>query len=107
MSKFSARLRIFPRGLLQLLKKPWRRAPTAVKRILVAHNLLLGDTVMLTPLLAKLRRNYPRAEIVLLCKPPFVEVYRLNPYGVVPMSYQPASARRYRRLSTAGPMIWR
>ncbi|QKO11881.1 hypothetical protein HAT91_00178 [Dickeya solani] len=60
MSKFSARLRIFPRGLLQLLKKPWRRAPTAVKRILVAHNLLLGDTVMLTPLLAKLRRNYPR-----------------------------------------------
>ncbi|ATO35651.1 ADP-heptose--LPS heptosyltransferase 2 [Dickeya dianthicola] len=103
MSKFSARLRIFPRGLLQLLKKNWRRAPTAVKRILVAHNLLLGDTVMLTPLLAKLRGNYPQAAIVLLCKPAFVEVYRLNPYGVVPMPYQPASAASVSAIVNSGP----
>lgn len=103
MSKFSARLRIFPRALLALLKKPWRRPPSTVTRILIAHNLLLGDTVMLTPLLAKLRRHYPQAEIVLLCKPAFVEVYRLNPYGVVPMPYQPASAASVAAIVNSGP----
>src|SRR5947209_3919623 len=42
------------------------RTPAAEppRRILVAHNLLLGDTLMLTPLLAKLRHLYPAAEVV-------------------------------------------
>jgi hypothetical protein len=36
---------------------------------LVAHNLLLGDTFMLTPLLAKLRRLHAEGEITLLAAP--------------------------------------
>ena len=37
-----------------------RRAPAGPRRILVLHHLLLGDTLMLTALLAKLREQYPR-----------------------------------------------
>ncbi|ACS83985.1 glycosyltransferase family 9 protein [Musicola paradisiaca] len=103
MSKFAARLQIFPRAALRLLMKFRRRRPQRVSRILVAHNLLLGDTVMLTPLLAKLRRNYPDADIVLLCKPPFAEVYRLNPYGVSLMPYHPASAASVKAIVRSGP----
>ncbi|AUG98671.1 glycosyltransferase family 9 protein [Prodigiosinella confusarubida] len=103
MSKFSARLRIFPRGLLQLLKKPWRRPPTHVRSILVAHNLLLGDTVMLTPLLSKLRQNYPDARIVLLCKLPFMEVYQLNPYRIEVQVYDPALADSVSKIIQSGP----
>ena len=32
-----------------------------VRRVLVAHNLLLGDTLMLTPLLAKLKPEHKAA----------------------------------------------
>ena len=39
--------------------------PARPRRILIAHHLLLGDTLMLTPLLAKLRARYPAAEIVM------------------------------------------
>src|SRR6185369_8112393 len=35
-----------------------RGARGEVRRVLIAHNLLLGDTLMLTPLLAKLRAVY-------------------------------------------------
>ena len=37
-----------------------RRRPPAPARILVLHHLLLGDTLMLTALLAKLRARHPR-----------------------------------------------
>src|SRR5690349_1102725 len=53
-----------------------------VRRILVAHNLLLGDTIMLTPLVAKLREQYPQADIVFLAPPAFVPLYASRPYGV-------------------------
>jgi 3-deoxy-D-manno-octulosonic-acid transferase len=42
------------------------RQPLAMpRRILIAHNLLLGDTIMLVPLLKKLRTRFPEAEIVM------------------------------------------
>ena len=37
-----------------------RVEPIEPRRILIAHHLLLGDTLMLTPLLAKLRASHPR-----------------------------------------------
>ena len=36
-----------------------RRRPAAPRRILVLHHLLLGDTLMVTALLAKLRERHP------------------------------------------------
>jgi len=64
-------------------------APRDPKRILIAHNLLLGDTIMLTPLLAKLRAQHPAAEIALLASPAFVPLYSANPYGVRALPYSP------------------
>lgn len=55
MSRLPGRIRIFARALPRLIGKPWRRRPASVQRILIAHHLLLGDTLLLTPLVAKLR----------------------------------------------------
>jgi len=77
----------------------WRHAlPSKLDRVLVAHNLLLGDTLMLTPLLAKLRANHPAAEITLLAAPPFVALYHGRPYGVRALPFSPSSSATTRAL---------
>lgn len=82
---FASRLR--PRG-----------ARGEVRRVLVAHNLLLGDTLMLTPLLAKLRRIHPAAEITLLASPAAVPLYERRPYGVRALPFRPADSSTTRAL---------
>lgn len=66
-----------------------RRRPAAPRRILVAHHLLLGDTLMLTPLLAKLRQNHPDAEIVMATPKAIAPLYAGRPYGVEAVPYDP------------------
>jgi len=77
---------------LALWRCMFRRAydPTqAYRRILVAHHLLLGDTLLLTPMLAKLRQRYPKAEIWMTVIPPLVSLYEGRPYGVRVLPYHP------------------
>jgi ADP-heptose:LPS heptosyltransferase len=74
-----------------------RRKPNAPRRILVAHHLLLGDTLMLTPLLAKLRQQYPVAEIVMTVPAAIAPLYEKKPYGVVAWAFD---LRRAAALST-------
>jgi ADP-heptose:LPS heptosyltransferase len=79
------------------------RAGAGEGRILVAHNLLLGDTLMLTPLLAKLRREHAASEIVLLAGPSYVPLYSGRPYGVRAVAFKPRDANTTRALwSEAG-----
>ncbi len=78
-----------------------RRRPVDPKRILVAPHLRLGDAILITPLIAKLREQYPAAEIVLISSPPMVPLYQGNPYGVVVWPYHP------RRFETVAAMIRR
>ncbi len=67
-----------------------RRGPSEdVRRILIAHNLLLGDTLMLTQLLAKLRKNHPQAQVTLLAAPSAVPLYAEHPYGVRALAFKP------------------
>ena len=61
----------------------------SIRRVLIAGRLLLGDTLMLTPLLAKLRAAHPKAEITLLATPAFVPLYEGRPYGVRALPYEP------------------
>lgn len=63
--------------------------PTDPKRILVVHHLLLGDTLMLTPLLAKLRQQYPSAEIIMTAPKASAPLYATRPYGVTVIAYDP------------------
>src|SRR4051794_15713498 len=76
-----------------------QRRPAAVpRRILVAHNLLLGDTIMLAPLLKKLRERFPRAEIIMTCKPMLAPLFEGRPYGVHAMPFDPRNLGYFRSL---------
>jgi ADP-heptose:LPS heptosyltransferase len=51
------------------------------KRILLAHHLLLGDTLLLAPLMAKLATRYPQAERVVLARPAVAPLFAGRPWG--------------------------
>ncbi len=86
-SRLPARLAVIGRALLHSLKP--RRKPQHPRRILIAHHLLLGDVLMLTALLAKLRQQYPQADIVMACPKAIQPLYQSQPYGVRAITYNP------------------
>ncbi len=80
-----------------------RRRPSAPRRILILHHLLLGDTLMLTPLLAKLRAKHPAGEIVLTVPRAFLPLYAGAPYGVTPVAWEPRDAATLWRIARRWP----
>ncbi|HEY1998860.1 glycosyltransferase family 9 protein [Paraburkholderia sp.] len=103
MSRLSGRIRIFARAIPRLVLKPLRRKPAAVQRILIAHHLLLGDTLLLTPLLAKLRNRYPQAEIVLACPKAIVPLYEGRPFDVTALAFDPRALASVKEVLDSGP----
>ena len=88
--RLPGRLRVLPRALAhRFLVARRRQRPAAPRRILIAHHLLAGDTLMLTPLLAKLRERHPDAEIVLAVRRALLPLYSGRPYGVLALAYEP------------------
>jgi ADP-heptose:LPS heptosyltransferase len=75
-----------------------RHKPRDVERILVLHHLLLGDTLMLTGLLAKLRERYPRAQVVMTVAKPFAALYEGRPYGVRAHAFDPRDFATFREM---------
>jgi len=103
MSRLPARLLTVA---LAVAKTPLRRAPAAgqpVRRILVAHHLLLGDTLLLAPLLAKLAERYPDAERVVLARPGVASLFAARPYGCRVLAYDPRKLADLRLLLAEGP----
>ena len=49
-------------------------------RILIIHTAFIGDIVLSTPLIKKLRDTYPKAEITYLTTPIGASILRNNPY---------------------------
>jgi ADP-heptose:LPS heptosyltransferase len=89
-SRVAGRLRILPLALARrFLRVQRRRRPASPRSILIAHHLLLGDTLMLTPLLAKLREQHPDARVVLAVPRAFAPLYAARPYGVEPVVFEP------------------
>jgi len=88
--RFNTRLLVVSRALARRAFRADRAAAASPRRIVVAHNLLLGDTLMLTPLLAKLRALHPAAEISILAAPAFVPIYAGKPYGVTALPFATA-----------------
>ena len=68
-----------------------RERPALVRRLLIVQHLLLGDTVMLTPLIKKARQRFPEAEIVMVCPRAYVPLYSGRPYGVTALPLDPYS----------------
>lgn len=98
--RLPGRLLIFAALLCRL---PWqwlRRRPAeeAVQRILVLHQFLLGDALMATSLLAKLRERYPAAEIILACPQGQVGLYQSRPYGITAVGWHPRDFASVRKL---------
>jgi ADP-heptose:LPS heptosyltransferase len=89
-SRFAGRTRVVARACWARLASAGRRAPPVdPRRILIAHYLRLGDTLDLTALLAKLRRRYPLAELVMALPEAYVPLYAGAPYGVRAIGWNP------------------
>jgi ADP-heptose:LPS heptosyltransferase len=69
-----------------------RERPAAPRRVLIAHHLLAGDVLMLTPLLAKLRERHPDADIAMTVRRAVAPLYSGRPYGVRALVYEPRDA---------------
>ena len=103
-SRTAARAVIARHAVWQSLRLFGRRgSPVSPQRILVAHHLLLGDTLLLTPLLAKLRECHPQAEIVLTVPLAIAPLYEKRPYAVTAWPFDPrASATLKPMLASSG-----
>ena len=86
-SRLGGRVRTVARALA--LRRRARIAPRDPQRILVAHHLLLGDTLMLTPLLKKLRTLHPHADIAMTLPRAIAPLYATAPYGVRALAFDP------------------
>ncbi len=87
-----------------LLRRPFRGRPEVPpRRIAIVHNLLLGDTIMLTPLLAKLAATWAGAEVTLLASPAVVPLYAKRPFGVRALPFAPGDSATTRALLDEGP----
>jgi len=51
-----------------------------LKKILVMRTDRLGDVILSTPVIANLRKAYPKSHIAFLCRPYTKEVLENNPY---------------------------
>ena len=106
-SRFAFRVQVIARAIghlaaTRLAATTGRRAPSAApKRILIAHHLLLGDTIMLTPLVAKLRERHPDAEIVMTVPRAYAPLYAGRPYGVAVLPYNPRDAASFPAAASA------
>jgi ADP-heptose:LPS heptosyltransferase len=97
-SRFGPRLAIVGRALLRRALGGRRSKPSAPRRILIAHHLLLGDTLMLTPLVAKLRAQHPDAEIAMTVPRAFAPLYAHRPYALRTLEWNPRDAQSVGRL---------
>lgn len=83
MTRGITRLRALAGAVRQALRQPRLAArPANPSKILVLHELLLGDTLLLAALFAALRHRYPEAEIHVTARPAHAALLGSRPYGV-------------------------
>ncbi len=97
-SRFWPRTYSLALGAVAMASPRARRRPETIRRILVVHHLLFGDTIMLAPLFKKARGHYPDAEIVLTSPPAYLPILAGRPYGVQPVPLDARSLSHHRAL---------
>jgi len=90
-SRFWPKLYMTALAAPSLLLPGRRSRPESVRRVLIAHHLLLGDTIMLAPLIKKARLRFPQAEIVMACPRAYAPIFAPKPYGAMVLSFDPRS----------------
>lgn len=103
-SRLWSRLLVLAYALPRLLLR--RRPKGEIRRILIAHHLLLGDSIMLAGLFKKLRRDYPSAQIDVLVPVAWMPIFSVSPYGIRALAYSPRSLALHRQLLAQGPYDW-
>ena len=102
MSSFGVRSITALRALASLAR-PRARAGEPMRRILIAHYLLLGDTILLAPLMKRLATLYPNAERVVLARPVVAPLFERHPYGTIAMPFNRRDAASRRHVIDSGP----
>lgn len=95
------RLRSLGLAALSSMRPAARMRPANPRGILVLHELLLGDTLMLAALFARLRARHPQAKIYATVKPEVLPLFSGRPYGVIPLSYTERDPDAFQLLETA------
>lgn len=80
-----------------------RARPEKPDTILIVSRFLLGDTLMLAPLLAALRHHYPDSRLFLAVQSKFLPLFSLQPYGVTALAFDLEDPWSVRRLRQQGP----
>jgi ADP-heptose:LPS heptosyltransferase len=104
MSRLAHRTRVVLRALQR--RGSGRNAPQAPERILLAHQLLLGDTLMTTGLVAKLRQQFPQAELSMVMPPAFLPLYQGQPFGLRALPFRPDRPDSFAALCQEAPFDW-
>jgi ADP-heptose:LPS heptosyltransferase len=81
----------------------WKNKKIEPKKILIAHNLLLGDTLLLAPLMKRVQEKYPNAKKFILTKSTFLPFFKNAPYGFNALSFNPKSFLDLIKIFFAGP----
>lgn len=102
-SRFLLRLWILLLAVIRQQFPRSRQFPADPRKILILHSLLLGDTLLLTPLLAKLREQYPSTDIKLTIPNPLFALYETHPYGVKPIPFHPKRTKDILNILRSGP----
>ena len=81
----------------------WNIKKRDPKKILIAHDLLLGDTLLLAPLMKRIHEKYPKAQNYALAKPSFIPLFGNAPYGFTALSFNPRSFLSLWKIFCEGP----
>ena len=99
-SRAWGRLRVLFRSLFRSVgRRPV--FPNDPRSVLIAHHLLLGDTLMLAALLKRVRTRWPSARIILTCHPAILPVFAGRPWQVEVVAYDPRQPQTLDRLLAA------
>jgi ADP-heptose:LPS heptosyltransferase len=101
MSRLAVRIEKLLRAVAQ--QRSRRQRPGEVRRLLVAHNLLLGDTLLLAPLMKALALRYPDAQRFVLVRPSAAGLFEGRPYGFSALPFERRDAASQRRVLHSGP----
>lgn len=96
-SRLPARVKIVFRALAR--RGLARARPADPREILVLAPLLIGDALLLAPLLAKLRARYPRASLRMTMAPAVVPLFAGRPYGVEAGGFNPRNVATVQALA--------
>lgn len=58
-------------------------------KVIICQSLLLGDSLMLDPLLARVKREYSKSQIYLMVSEASLDLFQCNPYGIQCIVYNP------------------